>query len=364
MKIGLTFDLKKDWVLGEGEPLDLNAEWDKPETINAITAALESGGHQVKKIGSVHQLLEQLNDCTRPAVGGARGMKLFPNEKRGELPWDIDIVFNICEGRGGRNRESQVPLLLEMYGIPFVGADALSLGLTLDKVAAKKSFIADGVPTAPFFVADSPEDADSWGNISFPMIVKTRWEGTSKGLSEKSRVNNMAELKQQIEFITQTYRQSALVEQFISGMEFTVPVLGNKPPQAMPVVQVSIDGSTSLGDKFYTFNRVSSTNLRYVCPAQISNELTKKLQEIAVKAYQSVDCRDFGRVDFRVDEKGNPYVLEINPLPTLDLSDAFNIFPQVIGSTYNEVINRVLGYAVQRYNGALSLKDQNLSLKT
>jgi D-alanine-D-alanine ligase len=325
MNVGLTYDLKSDWALNSEDPQDANAELDKPETIESICAALEWGGHQVRRIGNVNKLFDQIKDL------------------------DVDIVFNIAEGRRGRNRESQVPTLLELKGIPFVGSDALTLGMTLDKVVAKKCFIADGVPTPGYFVARDVADLKNFNHLAFPLIVKTIYEGTSKGLTEASRVLNKESLKQQVAFITQTYHQPALIEEFIAGTEFTVAVLGNDEPQAMPIVQVSIDDDTNLGDKFYTFERVSSTNLRYVCPAKISKELTRQIQQIAVRAYQSVGCRDFGRVDFRVDEKGTPFVLEINPLPSLERADVFNIFPQQIGSTYEETINRVLNFALKRY---------------
>jgi len=328
MKIGLTYDLRTDWQPGPNDPVDANAEFDKEDTVNKIAGALEWGGHQTKKIGNVHKLLEQIDNL------------------------GVDIVFNICEGRGNRNRESQVPVLLDTKGIPFVGADGLTLGLTLDKVLAKKCFIADGIPTPKYFSALNAGDIPAKEKLTFPLFVKASSEGTSKSLTKDSRVTDYAALQRQVEYVTKTYRQPALVEEFIAGTEFTVAVLGNEDPQAMPVCQVSIDGDLNLGDKFYEYERIFSPDLRYVCPAKISEELYKKLQECAVRAYKSVGCRDFGRVDFRVDGKGNPYVLEINPLPSLGKDDVFNIFPYVMGSTYEETVNKILNFALER-NGML-----------
>ncbi|MBU1726573.1 MAG: ATP-grasp domain-containing protein, partial [Candidatus Omnitrophica bacterium] len=262
----------------------------------------------------------------------------------------VDIVFNISEGLVGRNRESQVPIVLEMAGVPFVGADALTLGLTLDKVMAKKIFIADKIPTPRFFEISNSADLINTDHCKFPMIVKPRFEGSSKGLSENSRVQNFDELKKQVEYIVDTYKQPALVEEFISGQEFTVAIVGNDPPEAMPVVQIKIDGRLKLQDKFYTFARITSDRLEYVCPAKISQELTKKLSEIAVKTYKAVECRDFGRVDFRVDSEGNPYVLEINPLPSLSTEDVFKLVAENIGITYNEIIGRILKSALIRHS--------------
>ncbi|MBF0522156.1 MAG: ATP-grasp domain-containing protein [Candidatus Omnitrophica bacterium] len=324
-KVGLTYDVKTDWALGSADPGDTCAEFDKPKTIDNIVRALESGGHTVDRIGNVHNLMKRLDNL------------------------DVDIVFNICEGRNGRNRESQVPVLLEMKGIPFVGADALSLGVTLDKVVAKQLFVYDGIPTPRFFVAHHTDNLEKLNTIGFPLMVKTRHEGSSKGISEKSRVEDYEGLKRQVQLVNEVYHQTALVEEFIKGKEFTVPILGNNPPEAMPIIQVSIDGNSNLGNQFYTFERIASDRLQYICPAKISPELTKKMQELAIRVYKIVGCRDFGRVDFRVDDKDNPYALEINPLPSLDEQDAFNIFPQVLGSDYAKTINRILNFALERY---------------
>jgi D-alanine-D-alanine ligase len=339
MKIGLTYDLKSDWEFRPGDAPDANAEMDKPETIEAIIGALEWGGHQVQRIGNVKSLLAQIDEL------------------------DLDIVFNICEGARGRNRESEVPVILEMKGIPFVGSDGLTEGLALDKSTAKKCFIADNIPTPRFFTATDSKNLEKLSRIGFPLMVKACYEGTSKGITKDSRVEDLAALKRQVEFITKTYRQPALVEEFIRGTEFTVAVLGNNPCEAMPVVQVSVDGKVNLGDEFYSYERVFTDNLRYVCPAKISETLERKLQRIAERAYDSVGCRDFGRVDFRVDEKGNPYVLEINPLPSLEKKDVFAFFPKVLGTTYDAVINRIVDCALKRYKLIKNKKEMQAILR-
>jgi len=323
--IGITYDLKSDWDRSETDPVDIDAEFDKPETLERVINALKNGGHRVQKIGNIEKLLEKINDL------------------------NVDIVFNLCEGINGRNRESQVPVLLEMKEIPFIGGDGLTLAMALDKIIAKKLFISEGIPTPRFFEIKNVNEIEIYQKIGFPLIVKTRHEGSSKGISQNSRVEDIASLKRQVELINTTYSQPALIEEFIKGSEFTVAVLGNDEPVAMPVVQISIDGNVNLGDEFYTHERIASDKLQYICPAAISSELTKKIQDLAVRVYKCVECRDFGRVDFRVDEQGNPYVLEINPLPSLDVGDVFNIFPNVLGSSYDEVINQVVDYALKRY---------------
>jgi D-alanine-D-alanine ligase len=324
--VGLTYDLKTDYKFKDGDPADANAEFDHPSTIDVIASAIEANSFKVERIGNAGNLLERLASLK------------------------VDIVFNISEGVSGRNRESQVPAILEMAGIPFVGADALTLGLTLDKVMAKKIFIADKIPTPRFFEVNSSEQLNNTNHHKFPLIVKPRFEGSSKGLSESSRVQTKEELREQVEYIINTYKQPALIEEFISGQEFTVAIIGNDEPEIMPVVQIKIDGKLKLNDKFYTFARITSDRLEYVCPAKISAELKKSLNELALKTYRAVECRDFGRVDFRVDQEGKPYVLEINPLPSLSTEDVFKLVAESIGITYEDIIGKILNSAIKRYN--------------
>jgi D-alanine-D-alanine ligase len=324
--VGITYDLKSDWEKNSDDPIDAAAELDGHKTIECLKTAFESAGHKVILIGGARSLISRL--------------------LRNDLK--VDIVFNISEGFKGRNRESQVPAILELYNIPFAGADALTLGVTLDKVMAKKCFIADGIPTARYFKATLEDDLTELNTIGFPLFVKTLHEGTSKGITQSSRVENFKQLKEQVERICRNYKQPALVEEFIKGTEFTVGVIGNDPPKPMPVVQYAIAGQTRLGNEFYSYRHVVEKSVEYICPAPIEEKLSRRLQELAVRAYKAVDCRDFGRVDFRVDEAGDPYVLEINPLPNLSPDDVFVLFAKVKGMTYNQIINKIMDEALMR----------------
>lgn len=325
-RVGITYDLKSDWQGSKDDPIDAAAELDGNKTIECIKIALESAGHEIVLIGGACQLINL--------------------QARGDLK--VDIVFNISEGFKGRNRESQVPALLDLYNIPFVGADALTLGVTLDKVMAKKCFIAEGIPTARYFKANIEDDLYKLNTIGFPLFVKTLHEGTSKGITKDSRVENFKDLGEQVNRICHHYKQAALVEEFIKGTEFTVGVIGNNPPLAMPVVQYAIAGKTSLGNEFYSYRHVAEKLVEHICPAPIDEKLSGRLADLAVRAYQAVDCRDFGRVDFRVDEAGNPYVLEINPLPNLSPDDVFVLFGRVKGMSYNQIINKIMDEALAR----------------
>ena len=324
LRVGLTYNVKSEFVLRPGDPPDLNAELDHEDTVLHIERALTEGGHQVARIGNARALLDRW----------------------GKL--DVDIVFNIAEGYEGRNRESQVPILLEMMRVPFVGADGLTLGLTLDKVMTKKVLIAEGIPTPRYAEVSDPEKL--WAlELAYPLIVKLRYEGSSKGLSEKSLVNSPEELQRQVRWLMDAYKRSSVfIEEFVEGREFTVAVIGNESPEAYPVCHIMLDGVTDLGRKFFTWAYLRA-GADYVCPAPIPKPLANDMQALAIRTYQAVDCRDFGRVDFRVDRHGKPYVLEINPLPSLSTEDVFNFIAKTRGITHHQIINRILAASLARY---------------
>jgi len=331
----MTYNAKSEFVLKPDDPPDLNAEFDHDDTIAVIEDALKGAGHEVVRIGGARQLLE----------------------RRGQL--NVDIVFNIAEGYEGRNRESQVPILLEMMRMPFVGADGLTLSLTLDKVLTKKVLIAEGIPT-PRYVEVSDPDKLWQVDLSYPLIVKLRYEGSSKGLSDKSLVDTPQELKRQVRWLMDTYKDaSVFIEEFIEGEEFTVAIVGNDSPEVYPVCQIVLDGQTNLGRKFFTFAYLRAGS-DYLCPAHIPEVLARKMQELALRTYQTVECRDFGRVDFRVDWKGHPYVLEINPLPSLSTEDVFNYVAKTRGMTHDQMIAHILDAALVRCG--MKSKDEVTSL--
>jgi len=319
LRIGMTYNLKGEYEPRPGDPPDLNAEFDHPETVGHLERAFRDDGHDVVRIGNGHALL------ARAAT----------------LKDEVDIVFNIAEGDTGRNREAQVPILLELLGIPFIGADGLTLALTLDKVLTKKVLLAEGIPTPRFAVVHDP--VQLWSlDLTYPLITKMRHEGSSKGLTERSLVDSPRELEPQITRLMEAYPGSEVfVEEFIEGQEFTVAIIGNEPPEVFPVVQITLDGLKDVGRKFYTFSKIHN-GADYLCPADIPETLAQEMQALALRTYRAVECRDFGRVDFRVDREGRPFVLEMNPLPSLSPEDVFTSVARKQRWSYAQVINRIL----------------------
>src|SRR5687768_9109128 len=210
------------------------AEWDSPETIDAVASALSALGEVVR--------LEANED--------------FPERLRAERP---DLVFNIAEGLHGVNREAHVPAICEFFGIPYSGSDPFTLSLCLDKARTKEILSFHGVPTAPFVLVESMAqwpglrrrviaDAAATGApaLSLPLFVKPVHEGSSKGITEKNLCRSLAELESQVEFLLDHYDQPVLVEEYLPGAEFTCAILGNGAgARVLPIVGMRFDSLPS-----------------------------------------------------------------------------------------------------------------------
>jgi len=326
LRVGITYDLKKDFSHREDQPIDSFEEFDSEETIDAIRRVLERDGHEVLKLGGGAGLIDRLRN--------------FP----------VDIVFNIAEGIGGRNREAHIPALLEFLNIPYTGSDPLTLSLTLDKAMAKKVVRSEGIPTPGFKKVEKMEDLHGL-DLRYPLFVKLCYEGSSKGVRLDSKVSDPSSLGEKVKWLLETYGPPVLVEEFVSGPEFTVGILGNSDPVILGVMQIEIKGS-SPDEAIYSLEvkREWEEKVRYHCPPPILGDLQKRIEEVAVRAYCALDCRDVSRVDIRVGEDGIPYFLEINPLP--GLSPVYGDLPIMAGRMgweYSRLVQTIFHHALERY---------------
>jgi D-alanine-D-alanine ligase len=311
------------------------AEWDTWETINAVKDAIACYNNVT------------LIEANEEAYNKFREIK-------------PDIVFNIAEGAYGVSREAQIPAMLDMLQIPYTGSDALTLAICLDKARTKEILSYYKVPTAKFFVADRVEDAENQ-NLEYPLVVKPVSEGSGKGIYASSFVNNRKELEREIKRITSEYNQSALVEEFLSGREFTVALLGNNgDARVLPAIEIRFDKYPAGVEPLYSYEakwildtKESDFNV-FDCPAMLDTELEKKVNKICLDTYRVLKCRDWSRIDLRLDKYGEPSIIEINPLPGIMPDPTENSsFPKAAraaGINYNDMINTVLASAVKRYN--------------
>jgi len=329
MKIAVIYNRESQNVINLfGQP---NQEKYGKEAIRRIMDGLKKYGHQVKSFEGDKELIHNLES-------------FMPRVVKGERP---GMAFNLSYGIQGQARYTHVPGILEMVGIPYVGSGPLAHSLALDKVVAKMMFLQNNLPTPAFTVVNTPDFEEP--NIGYPLIVKPKNESVSMGIRI---VNNFAELREASQAIFTTFQnQPVLVEQYIEGREINVGILGNSPPEALPPCEI-LFGDT--GPNIYTVEdkkRESGREIKWQCPANIGPELTKKTQQIAIGAFQSLGCYDCARVDMRLDEKGNLYILEINSLPSLGEHGSYVIAAEQVGLDFAGLVNRMVEVASARYFG-------------
>ena len=329
LRVGITYNLKREFFHQENQPVDLYEEFDIEETIDAIRDVLIHDGHEVIKLGGDTGLVDRLRE--RP----------------------FDIIFNIAEGLQGRNREALIPALLEFLSIPYTGSDPLTLCLTLDKSMAKRVVMSAGVPTPGFKKVMRTEELKDLKeiNLSYPLFVKLCDEGSSKGVRLDSKVVDGRSLEKKTRWLLENYGPPVLVEEFIEGPEFTVGILGNEVPSVLGVMLIEIKGRP-IEEAIYSLEikREWEEKVAYHCPPPIDPELQKGIEEVALQAYRALDCRDVSRVDIRVGKDGTPYFLEINPLPGLSpVYGDLPIMAKRMGWSYDRLVRTIFHHALKRY---------------
>lgn len=343
--IGIVYDLLGTHPSHPDNPPDVDVEYEPQATVDALAGALNKLGFEVRLLGKPHDLLALAAHDTSlhaPTVCAAHSHA---------APAWPDAALTIAEGYGTRNREAWAPIVLEMLGIPTLGSDALTLSLSLDKAWTKAVMREAGIPTPAHAVFHSREEV-LHGELpgAFPLFVKPRWEGTAKGIEPSSRVQDREELAEQVERIVTRYQQPALVEVFLDGAEYTVTVFGNDPPRALPVLQRALEATTRIGLHALERHAAQTPQGRwtYVTPGELTAALERELQELALRAYAALECRDFARVDFRLDAQGAPQFLEINPLPTFAPDGSFAILAELAGKSYAALLAEVLYTGLSR----------------
>ena len=311
------------------------AEWDSPATIAAVETALSKLGRVVR--------IEATED--------------FPERVRAIRP---DIVFNIAEGFHGVNRESHVPAICEFFGIPYSGSDPFTLTLCLDKARAKETLSFHGIATPKFAVVENLADLDMrTAALNLPLFVKPLHEGSSKGITDGNLCSDRDQLLRQTKFLLENYHQPVLVEEYLPGKEFTCGVLGNgNEATVLPLVGMNFESLPQGALPIYSFDakfvwdRPERPLEIFQCPAKISPDLQQSIERVVLDAYRVLGCRDWARIDVRLDAAGNPNILEVNPLPGILPDPADNsCLPKAAraaGIGYDELIQSCLRFAAAR----------------
>jgi D-alanine-D-alanine ligase len=327
MKIGLTYDIRKDYLaLGFSE--EETAEFDRSETIDAIESTLQDLGYTTDRIGNIWEL-------TRRLVSGDR--------------WDL--VFNIAEGLRGIGRESQVPALLDAYDIPYTFSDPLVLSLTLHKGMTKRVLRDLGIPTPGFAEVHSDADINNV-DLPFPLFAKPIAEGTGKGIDSSSRIVSANELRAACSRLLQRYKQPVLVESYLPGREFTVGIVGTgEDARSVGVMEVVLQGNAEQYAYSYVNKEECEERVRYI---RVNDDQAIAAERIALQAWRALGCRDAGRLDLRVDEHGVPNLMELNPLAGIhpEHSD-LPIICTLYGISYHELLDMIMTSARKRLQKSL-----------
>jgi D-alanine-D-alanine ligase len=300
-------------------------EFYNEKTVKIVAQSLEKGGHNVTILDGNKKIIERLEN-------------FMPRVMDGE---QMGMVFNMAYGIQGESRYTHIPSMLEMLGLPYVGSNPSGHALALDKVLTKIIWKNNNLPTPDFWVFNSADEDLS--AVQYPVIVKPKMESVSFGLKV---VYEEKDLKEAIKFITKEFSQQALAEQFIPGREFAVGILGNSPAETFPVLEIDLGGDPN---GIQTVDNKKHNPKQKICPAKISPELAEKMQTLSIEAFKALNLRDFSRVDIRLDENDNIYLLEINSMASLGASGSYPTAAKAAGYDFDALVNRILDVASVRY---------------
>ena len=311
--------------------------------------------------GAVHQDLTSVGRNIQKAIESRGHRVTFFDMNETPLPFNkiaeanVDLIFNVCERINNSSLlEPHAAAILDCLGIPYTGSNPLTLALCIDKVKVKKLLEHAGLPTPKFdyvFSKDEPIRED----LRYPLMVKLANTDNSIGISNNSVVTSLKTLKEQVHSLLEQYKRPVLIEEYIEGDEVDVSILGNEQRvKVLPLSRSIFDDLPQGTWGIYPFQAKWNDNsvyekIRVERPAKYSQKLTALISEICLDAYNIVDCHDYARVEVRVDRQGNPYILEINPNPSINRGDCVPNCADMIGQKYEDFIEEIMREAILRY---------------
>lgn len=336
LRVGVLYNLLERLV--KGEEKDLLAEEAIAEEIGAIEEGIRSQGHQF--------FVMAIRNEIEPVIHWLREIR-------------PDVVFNLCESvYGDAQKEMNIPALLDLMRIPYTGSPPLTLGLCQDKGKVKDILTSQGILTPRYKVFDR-EVGSLKGNV-FPIIVKPLHEDGSLGISKESVVYNDEALNRQIHYVIETYKQPALVEEYIEGRELNVGLMDtNGKVEVLPISEIDYsefpEGIPRICgyEAKWVQESIEYQKSKPICPAPLEWVIRKRVEYLAIKIFKLFGCRDYARVDMRIDRDGKIYVLEVNPNPDISPPSGMARAIRVQGMTYSEFIGKVIMKAFQRRDGEM-----------
>ncbi len=266
-----------------------------------------------------------------------------------------DVIFNLCESVGNESiHEMHAVGIFELLGIPYTGSEPLVLGTALNKVRVKEMLLFHGQVTPRYQLIENPVKFSIDPTLTFPLIVKPAHEDASIGIDSKSIVRSIAELRRRVRHIHEQFEQGSLVEEYIDGRELNVGILGNKKPTILPISEIDMSTLPKQYPKIISYNAKwlkgsdEYEHTKGVCPADLPADVAAKVREMALAAYRIVGCRDYARIDFRLNADNVPYILEVNPNPDLSDDAGFARAGRAQGHTFDQLIAKIVECALER----------------
>ena len=269
---------------------------------------------------------------------------------------NVDMVFNVCERINGSSLlEPHAASLLDILQIPYTGSNSQTLALCIDKIRVKKLLSFHTIPTPKWdYVYDVSDPVRD--DLHYPLIVKPANSDNSIGITNNSVVTNQKELKKQIEHTVLELSTPALIEEYIEGDEYDVSILGNEENdlQVLPLSRSIFTNMPKGYWHIYPYEAKWNADSAYKKiiiqrPANISKKLASLITEVALDTYNILHCHDYGRVEIRVDKNGNPFVLELNPNPSINIGDCVPNVAAITGMDYGDFLEEIIKLAIKRY---------------
>jgi len=334
MKLAFLYNVRHQYPDPDRPETQIETDFDDPETIAAMTAHLRGCGFDVIPI-----------EADPDAY-----IKLYEDRSR------IDMVFNYAMGIHGRARYAQVPAMLEMLRLPYTGSGPLTQALILDKARMQQVLSACNVPVLCSQVFETGNEPLESGLV-FPLIVKPVAQGSSAGITSDSVVHDEAALYRQVGRVMATFGEPALVQPFLEGREFSIPMMGN-PPEIFPVIEPDFsrlpEGYAridSLEVKWIFEEQTESHHL--LCPAPVEPALKDRLEKTVRAAWKALGLCDWCRIDLRCDRAGNPYIIDVNSPPGMipperSMTSYFPMSARAAGIDYQDLLKRLMQTAMDR----------------
>jgi D-alanine--D-alanine ligase len=323
MRIALAYNLRT-------EESEEQSELYRQDEVDRLVEAISSLGHEVVPVevsGIPKEIVERIVEA-RPT-----------------------LIFNVAEGDPdlGPVREAYYPAIFEQLGIPYTGGGPSLLQVTLDKRLTEQLLDVRGI-RCPRGIMLNKDNRELPEDMPLPLFIKPNYEGTSKGIYQDSVVETREEAEEMIEKIVEEYPAGVEVSQYISGREITVPFLDEVPGRFLDIVEHDLsetEGKYAIYD--YELKQTDE-NVKFICPAEFETEVRNDILEQCDQVLKAMPCPDMGRIDFRVDESGTPYFLELNALPRLMPDGSLIIAGKEAGYSFEEILDRIIRSAARRYD--------------